>query len=401
MDQKLLDRFNYLKSLHLDIDMSRGKPSKEQLDLSNKMNDVLTSQSDYKSLDGVDVRNYGDLEGIKEARQLMGDVLGIDYQNVLVLGNSSLSAMYEQIARSFIYGVCGNAPWSKLEKVQWLCPIPGYDRHFAMLEHFGIEMISVPYYNDGPDMELIEALVNEENIKGIWIVPKFSNPLGITYSDEVIRRLARLKPAAKDFRIYVDNAYALHDFEGDVKLLNIYEEAKKAGNEDILYLFTSTSKLSFPGSGIAAIGASENNIRDITSHLKYQTISYDKINQLRHVCFFKNKEGLKSHALKHGQILLRKFKIVDEYLSKYCSDVAAWSTPKGGYFVTLKVKGNAKEVVARCKQCGVKLTEAGATHPYHNDPTNSYIRLAPSYLSEEDLRQAMEVICLSILLETE
>ena len=399
MDQ-LLTKFQQLKDKHLHIDMSRGKPSKEQLDLSNEMNDVLTSESDYLSEEGIDVRNYGGLLGIKEARKLMGDVLGVKEDNVIIFGNSSLEAMYQQIARSFLFGVCGSTPWNKLEKVQWLCPAPGYDRHFVMLEEFGIEMLEVPYYNDGPDMDFIEALVLEENVKGLWIVPKYSNPLGITYSDEVIKRLARLKPAAKDFRIYVDNAYALQDFEGETLLLNIYEEAKKVGNEDILYLFTSTSKITFPGSGIAALGASENNINDIASHLKYQTISYDKVNQLRHVRYFKDVNGLKEHTRKHGEILKKKFEIVDAYLSKYCNDVASWSTPKGGYFITLYVSHKAKEVVERCKECGVILTDAGAMFPYRHDSSNSYIRLAPSYVSEDELHQAMEVICLAIVIET-
>ena len=399
MDQ-LLTKFQQLKDKHLHIDMSRGKPSKEQLDLSNEMNNVLTSESDYLSEEGIDVRNYGGLLGIKEARKLMGDVLGIKEDNVIIFGNSSLEAMYQQIARNFLFGVCGSTPWNKLEKVQWLCPAPGYDRHFAMLEEFGIEMLEVPYYNDGPDMDFIEALVLEENVKGLWIVPKYSNPLGITYSDEVIKRLARLKPAAKDFRIYVDNAYALQDFEGETPLLNIYEEAKKVGNEDILYMFTSTSKITFPGSGIAALGASENNINDIASHLKYQTISYDKVNQLRHVRYFKDVNGLKEHTRKHGEILKKKFEIVDAYLSKYCNDVASWSTPRGGYFITLYVSHKAKEVVERCKECGVILTDAGSMFPYRHDSSNSYIRLAPSYVNEDELRQAMEVICLAILLET-
>ena len=395
MDQKL-ERFNYLKSLHLNIDMSRGKPSKEQLDLSLPMMDVLTSKSDYVSND-IDTRNYGSLEGIKEARKLMGDVLGVNEENVMIFGNSSLKVMYDLISKSFTHGVNGEKPWSKLDIVKWICSVPGYDRHFAICERFGIEMINVPLNEFGPDMDKVEELVKDENVKGIWCVPKHSNPSGITYSDEVIKRLANLKPKAKDFRIYYDNAYAIHDFDEEVKLLNIFDEAKKVGNEDIVYMFTSTSKVSFPGSGIAAFAGSVNNINDIKEALKYQIISYDKINQLRHARYFKDLDGLKAHIKRHSQILKPKFEIVDEYLSKYVKGLARWNNPTGGYFFCLEVPNKAKEVISLCKECGVTLTEAGATHPYHKDLTNSYIRLAPSYLSIDELKMAMEVICLSII----
>ena len=395
MDQKL-ERFNYLKSLHLNIDMSRGKPSKEQLDLSLPMMDVLTSKSDYVSND-IDTRNYGSLEGIKEARKLMGDVLGVNEENVMIFGNSSLKVMYDLISKSFTHGVNGEKPWSKLDIVKWICSVPGYDRHFAICERFGIEMINVPLNEFGPDMDKVEELVKDENVKGIWCVPKHSNPSGITYSDEVIKRLANLKPKAKDFRIYYDNAYAIHDFDEEVKLLNIFDEAKKVGNEDIVYMFTSTSKVSFPGSGIAAFAGSVNNINDIKEALKYQIISYDKINQLRHARYFKDLDGLKAHIKRHSQILKPKFEIVEEYLSKYVKGLARWNNPTGGYFFCLEVPNKAKEVISLCKECGVTLTEAGATHPYHKDLTNSYIRLAPSYLSIDELKMAMEVICLSII----
>ena len=395
MDQKL-ERFNYLKSLHLNIDMSRGKPSKEQLDLSLPIMDVLTSKSDYIS-NGIDTRNYGSLEGIKEARKLMGDVLGVNEENVMIFGNSSLKVMYDLISKSFTHGVNGEKPWSKLDIVKWICPVPGYDRHFAICERFGIEMINVPLNEFGPDMDKVEELVKDDNVKGIWCVPKHSNPSGITYSDEVIKRLANLKPKAKDFRIYYDNAYAIHDFDEEVKLLNIFDEAKKVGNEDIVYMFTSTSKVSFPGSGIAAFAGSVNNINDIKEALKYQIISYDKINQLRHARYFKDLDGLKAHIKRHSQILKPKFEIVEEYLSKYVKGLARWNNPTGGYFFCLEVPNKAKEVISLCKECGVTLTEAGATHPYHKDLTNSYIRLAPSYLSIDELKMAMEVICLSII----
>ena len=389
--------YNDLKSLYLNIDMSRGKPAKEQLDLSLPMMNVLSSSSNYVSEEGIDVRNYGALLGIKECRILMSEVLNVPFENVIVFGNSSLKVMYDLISKSFTHGVLGNKPWSQLDKIKWICLIPGYDRHFAILEHFGIEMIFAPLKEDGPDMDKVEELIKDESVKGLWCVPKHSNPSGVTYSDEVVKRLAKLSPKAKDFRIYWDNAYALSDFDKEIPLLNIYEEAKKVGNEDIVYLFTSTSKISFPGGGVAAFGASKRNIEDVANDIKYQIISYDKINQLRHVRYFKDLNGLKAHAKKHASILKKKFDIVEEYLSKYVSDIAKWNKPDGGYFFCLEVN-NAKEVIEKCKKCGVILTGAGATHPYHNDPTNSHIRLAPSYLSEDDLRLAMEVICASILL---
>ena len=387
------------KKAKLNIDLSRGRPSKEQLDLSLPMMDVLNSGSDYSS-SGLDTRNYGCLEGIKECRDLFAPILGVPSNNIIVMGNSSINIMYDQISRSFIFGVCGSTPWSKLEKVKWLCPVPGYDRHFSILEHFDIEMIPIHMNEDGPDIEEIEKYITDESVKGLWCVPKYSNPSGITYSDEVVRRLARLTPKAKDFRIYWDYAYAVHDFNEEEKLLNIYEEAKKNKNEDIVYIFISTSKITFPGSGISMIGGSENNINNIKSHLTIQTIGYDKINQLRHVRFFKDVDGLKKHMKKHGQILKRKFDIVESILSGNLTGLASWSHPKGGYFVLLEVNGIASQVVERCKECGVVLTAAGATHPYHKDPSNSYIRIAPSSLSDEDLKTAIEVLSLAVIEET-
>ena len=400
---KLLEVTNRIKThmeAHYSLDMTRGKPSKEQLNLSLPMMDVLSSSSDYQSIEGLDVRNYGGLTGLKECKELMSLVLGVPSNNVIIFGNSSLNAMYDQISRSYTHGVCDSTPWSKLEKVKWICLTPGYDRHFAICEHFNMEMISVPLNNDGPDMDKIEELVKDPSIKGLWCVPKYSNPSGISYSNKVIKRLAALKPAAKDFRIYYDNAYALHGFSDDKDLLNIYLEAKKNNNEDIVYIFTSTSKISFPGSGIAALGCSDNNIKDIESHLKYQTISYDKVNQLRHVRYFKDYQGLKNHAHKHSEILKKKFDIVLNTLESNVKDYANWTTPKGGYFITLTVDHIAKEVVDTCSQCGLKLTKAGATHPYGVDPTNSFIRIAPSYLSLEELKVASNILCDAIIYET-
>ena len=378
------------KNNSLNLDMTRGKPSKEQLDLSLPMLDILNSKSSFLDENDFDVRNYGELTGIPEARKLLGDVLGMDKDNIIVYGNSSLQIMYDQISRSFTHGVCGNPPFMKQGKIKWICPVPGYDRHFAICEHFGIEMINVEMDDDGPDMDRVEELVKDPAVKGMWIVPKFSNPSGICFSDEVIKRLAALKPEAKDFRIYVDNAYVLHGFK-DKEILNIYQEAKKIGNEDIIYMFTSTSKISFPGAGISCLGASSTNIEDIKKQLSNQIISYDKINQLRHVRFFKDVNGLKEHLKKHKQILKPKFDIVCFYLDQV-SSLIEYEKPSGGYFITIRTNGIAKEVVKECASRGVKLTAAGATHPYHKDSSNSYIRLAPSYLSESDLELAMQVL---------
>ena len=392
------EEFELYKNKGLHIDLSRGRPSKEQLDLSLQMMDILSSSSDYLS-NGIDTRNYGCLEGLKECRDLFSPIIGVPSNNIIIMGNSSINIMYDQISRSMLFGVCGSTPWSKIEKIKWLCPVPGYDRHFAILEHFGIEMIPIHMNENGPDVDEVEKYISDESVKGLWCVPKYSNPSGITYSDEVVKRLAGLSPKAKDFRIYWDYAYAIHDFNKEEKLLNIYEEAKKNNNEDIVYIFTSTSKVTFPGSGISLIGASDNNINDIKSHLTIQTIGYDKINQLRHIRFFKTVDELKKNMKKHGEILKRKFDIVESILSRNLSGLAKWSHPKGGYFVLLEVKGIASQVVERCKECGVALTAAGATHPYHKDPSNSYIRIAPSSLSDEDLKTAMEVLCVAVKME--
>ena len=362
--------------------------------------DVLNSDSSYIDNEGLDVRNYGGLEGIPECKEMMAEVLGVPKNNIIIFGNSSLNAMYDQIVRSYTFGVCGETPWVKLPKVKWLCPVPGYDRHFAITEHFGIEMINVPMNEDGPDMDVVEELVKDETVKGIWCVPKYSNPSGVTYSAETVKRMANLHTKAKDFRIYWDNAYALHLVgEEDDELTNIYEEAFKSYNEDIVYIFTSTSKITFPGSGIACLGASQKNLQDILSHLKYQTIGYDKVNQLRYVRYFKNMSGLKNQMTKHSKILERKFHIVDSYLHDEVRDIADWNCPNGGYFFTVQVPDIAREVIARCLECGVKLTEAGATHPYHIDPDNTHIRLAPSYVDIEELKTAMNVLTTCIRIE--
>ncbi len=388
--------------LNLKLDMSRGKPCKEQLDLSMKMMDMLNSSTDLMCEDGIDCRNYGVLGGIEECKRLLGDIIEVPPQNIIIYGNSSLLIMYGCISRAMTHGVLGSEPWAKQGKIKWLCPVPGYDRHFAITEYFGIEMINVPMNADGPDMDMVEELIKDEAVKGIWCVPKYSNPDGTTYSEATVKRFARLKPTAKDFRIYWDNAYSVHHLYPDKQdfLLEILDECKKAGNPDIVYKFTSTSKISFPGSGIAALAASENNVAEIKKQLSIQTIGFDKVNQLRHVRFFKNLDGIKEQMRKHADILRPKFELVEKILEENLKGFAEWTKPNGGYFILLKTKGCAKEVVARCLKAGVKLTEAGATHPYHIDPENSYIRIAPSYPSLSELKTATEVLVNAVKIET-
>ena len=388
----------------LKLDMSRGKPSQEQLDLSMGMMDVLSSYSDLACEDGTDCRNYGVLDGIQEAKVLIGDMIECNPENIIIYGNSSLNIMYDTISRSMTHGVMGNTPWCKLDKVKFLCPVPGYDRHFAITEYFGIEMINVPMLPTGPDMDMVEELVSkDEAIKGIWCVPKYSNPQGITYSDETVRRFARLKPAAKDFRIYWDNAYSIHHLYDDNQdfLVEILEACAKAGNPDLVYKFTSTSKVSFPGSGIAAVAASKANLEDFRSYMQIQTIGHDKLNQLRHVKFFKNIDGLHEHMRKHAAILRPKFEMVLNTLDRELGGlgIGEWTKPHGGYFISFdSMEGCAKAIVAKAKEAGVVLTGAGATYPYGKDPKDSNIRIAPSFPTPEDLGKAAEVFVLCVKL---
>ena len=382
----------------LKLDISRGKPGKEQLDLAMPMLDVLNSEADLNAADGTDVRNYGMLDGIPEAKKLMGDLMGVDPSQVIVFGNSSLNSMYDCIGRSMIFGVMGSIPWSKLDKVKFLCPVPGYDRHFAVTEQFGCELISIPMGEDGPDMDMVEEYVNNDPaVKGIWCVPLYSNPTGCVYSDETVRRMAALKPAAKDFRIYWDNAYCVHHLyeEKQGKILNILEECAKAGNPDMVYKFTSTSKISFPGSGIAAIAASRNNLEDIEKQLKFQTIGHDKVNQLRHVRYFKDIHGMVEHMRLHADVMRPKFEAVIRILEQELGglNIGTWTEPKGGYFISFdSLEGCAKDIVARCKKAGVVMTSAGATYPYGKDPHDSNIRIAPTYPTLADLITAGELV---------
>ena len=386
------------KALNLQLDMSRGKPSPSQLDVSLGLMDALNSNSVLKSEDGTDCRNYGVLDGIPEAKKLMADMMGTTADHIIIFGNASLTIMYDSISRSYTHGVLGSTPWCKLDKVKFLCPVPGYDRHF------GIEMINVPMTQDGPDMDMVEELVaNDDSIKGIWCVPKYSNPQGYCYSDETVRRFANLKPAAKDFRIYWDNAYVIHHLYEDnqVEIPDIISECEKAGNPNLVYEFASTSKVSFPGSGIAAMAASAENLADVKKQMTIQTIGYDKLNQLRHVAYFKNIDGLKAHMKKHADAMRPKFeavlKVLDEELTG--AEIGSWVKPLGGYFISFDaMEGCAKKIVAKCKEAGVTLTNAGATFPYGKDPKDSNIRIAPSFPTPEEMAVATDLFVLCVKL---
>ena len=406
LKKELTRKFEEVKAKGLKLDMSRGKPSTEQLNLSMGMMDVLTSSSDLVCEEGVDCRNYGVLDGIREAKQLLADMMEVPKDNIVIFGNSSLNVMYDTVARSMIHGVMGSTPWCKLDKVKFLCPVPGYDRHFAITEHFGIEMINVPMTPTGPDMDMVEKLVSSDPaIKGIWCVPKYSNPQGYSYSDETVRRFARLKPAASDFRIFWDNAYGVHhlyDHDQD-HLIEILAECKRAGNPDLVYKFASTSKISFPGSGIAAIATSHNNLEDIKAQLKNQTIGHDKVNQLRHARFFKDIHGMVEHMRKHADIIRPKFEAVEEILDRELEGlgIGRWTKPRGGYFISFdSLDGCAKDIVARCKKAGVVMTSAGATYPYGKDPHDSNIRIAPTYPTLGDLITAAELFTLCVKLSS-
>ncbi len=388
----------------IKLDMSRGKPSKAQLDLSNGMMDVLNSSADMVCEAGVDCRNYGIMDGIPEARRLLADMSEVPEKNILIYGNSSLNVMFDTVARAMSMGVCGHTPWAKLDEVKFLCPVPGYDRHFGITEFFGIKMINVPLLETGPDMDMVEKLVSEDPaVKGIWCVPKYSNPTGTSYSDETVLRFARLKPAAPDFRIFWDNAYSIHHlYEDDQDVIpELLTECEKVGNEDMVYKFISTSKVSFPGSGIAAMAASEANLADARRSMKYQTIGHDKLNQLRHVRFFKDMDGMHEHMRKHAAILRPKFQAVLGTLESGLGglEIGTWTNPKGGYFISFNsLDGCAKRIVSLAKEAGLVLTGAGATYPYGKDPHDSNIRIAPSFPTSEELQQAAElfVVCVKL-----
>lgn len=402
--EELEQQFAEVRARGLKMDMSRGKPSAEQLELSVGMLDTVNSKSSLLCENGMDARNYGILDGIPEAKKLFADIMETEPENVIVFGNSSLNIMYDTVARSMLHGVMGCTPWCKLDKVKFLCPVPGYDRHFGITEHFGIEMINIPMREDGPDMDMVEDLVNTDaSVKGIWCVPKYSNPQGITYSGETVRRFAHLQPAAEDFRIYWDNAYCVHHLYEDKQdqILEILEECKKAGSPDMVYKFSSTSKISFPGAGIAALAASEANLKDVKNTMKMQTIGHDKINQLRHVRFFKDLDGIHAHMKKHAEIIRPKFEAVLSALERELGDleIGRWIAPRGGYFISFEaMDGCAKAIVAKAKEAGLVMTEAGATYPYGKDPHDSNIRIAPTYPTLEELKEAAEIFVLSVKL---
>lgn len=396
----LVKKYENVKGMGLKLNMARGKPGKEQLDLSLEMLDVLNSKSDFVGADGMDCRNYGILEGIEECRKLFGEILSVPSETVMVGGSSSLNMMFDTISCMMTKPVVdGCKPWYEVKDRKFLCPVPGYDRHFGITEYYGFEMIPVPMTENGPDMDIVEKFVeNDASIKGIWCVPKYSNPQGITYSDETVRRFAALKPAAKDFRIMWDNAYCIHDISDTPdELLNIYDECKKNGTEDMPILFCSTSKITFPGAGVAAMAASDNNMKVFKERYNYQVISYDKLNMLRHVKFFKDFDGVMEHMQKHKAVLKPKFDIVLNALDSQLKTVGIgeWTNPNGGYFVSIDVlSGTAKRVVQLCKDAGVVLTGAGATYPYGKDPDDKNIRIAPTFPPNDELETAMDVFCI-------
>ena len=400
----LEEEYKTLEGKGLNLNMARGKPGFSQLAISMPMLDVISSSSDMRTVLGNDTRNYGDLDGIGECRRLLADMMGVKKDNVVICGNSSLNIMYDTVSRSMVKGVNGSTPWTQLDEVKFLCPVPGYDRHFKITEYFGITMINIPLYDDGPDMDMVEKYVNNDPaVKGIWCVPKYSNPTGISYSDEVVKRFANLKPAAEDFRIFWDNAYCIHHLYNDTQdeILNILDECEKAGNPNMVYIFASTSKISFPGSGVSAIASSLENIDFIESQMTVQTIGHDKINQLRHARFFKDINGLKAHMKLHANLLRPKFEAVLDTLESELSglEIGNWVKPRGGYFISFDaLPGCAKAIVAKCKALGVVLTGAGATFPYGKDPQDSNIRIAPSFPTPEEMEEAAKVFVLCVKL---
>ena len=396
--EQLQKRYDEFKAQNLALDMSRGKPSAQQLDISMDMLSDIDMSVNFKASNGFDCRNYGVLDGIPECKKLFADLLEVEEKNIIVGGNSSLTMMFDYVAQCMTHGA-GKEAWLKQGDIKFICPVPGYDRHFGILEHFGIEMINVPLLADGPDMDMVNELIKDETVKGMILVPKYSNPEGITFSDECVRKIAAIKPAAEDFRVIWDNAYCIHDINDTPdSLLNIFEAAKEFSSEDMFIEVTSTSKISFPGSGVSALAASDKNIAMIKSRMTIQTIGNDKLNQLRHVEYFKNLDGIKAHMKKHADSLRPKFEAVVKCFEKEFSGlgIAEWKKPNGGYFVSLNVlEGTAKRTGVLCKEAGVVLTPPGATYPYGKDPADSNIRIAPSFPCVEELEKAAELLCIS------
>ncbi len=400
--QKTAEEYEAFRAQNLSLNMARGKPCAKQLDLALGVLEALHARSEFANSNGDDCRNYGVWNGLPEMRAIFSEMLGVPADQIVLGNNSSLQMMFDCVSQGYTHGFSGCKPWCKQEKVKFLCPVPGYDRHFAVTEYFNIEMIPVPMLRTGPDMDIIERLVSDPAVKGCWCVPKYSNPTGVTYSDETVRRFAALHPAATDFRIMWDNAYCVHDLtDTPDTLLNLYEECLKQGTEDNVLFFASTSKISFPGAGVAALAASPRNIADVKKRITTQTIGPDKLNQLRHILFLHDIDGVKELMQGHRAILEPKFRIVHEFLERELGElgIARWSAPNGGYFVNLDVMtGCAKRVVSLCKEAGVILTDAGATFPYGADPNDSNIRIAPSFPPEEELREAMKLLCICVKL---
>ena len=393
-------RYDEMVARGLALNMARGKPSAAQLELSLPLLDVLDAEADLTAEDGTDCRNYGVLDGIPEAKRLMATLLDDEPDSVIVLGNASLTAMYDALVRLMLFGTQGSAPWGQLPAVKWLCPVPGYDRHFTICEALGIEMIPVPMDEHGPDMDEVERLAGADDaVKGIWCVPKYSNPTGVTYSDEVVRRLASMACAAPDFRIFWDNAYAVHHFSAEAeqdRVLDIAAACAAAGNPERYLKFGSTSKITFPGAGVAAVAASPANVAEIKRHMNAQAIGHDKLNQLRHARFLDEGRGLASHMAAHGALMGPKFELVCRRLDEELGEagIATWTNPRGGYFVSFEgPAGTARRIVALAKEAGVTMTGAGATWPYGDDPNDSNIRIAPSLPPLEELDAAMDVFC--------
>lgn len=398
LKSELEKKYNEIKNMNLSLDMSRGKPGHEQLELSYDVLKVFNGGDTCISDSGIDCRNYGVLDGIPECKKLFSELLSVPCDNIIIGGSSSLNLMFDFISQCMVSGIGGCEPWINQGKIKFICNVPGYDRHFGIAEYFGIEMISVPLTANGPDVKAISELIKDSSVKGMFCVPKYSNPDGITYSDETVEALASLKPAAKDFRVIWDNAYFVHDLtDTPDSLLNIFDVCKKYGTEDYFVEFTSTSKISFPGAGISAIAASDRNIADIKNRMKYQTIGFDKLNQLRHVRYYKNGDGIKAHMKKHAAIIAPKFQIVLDALESEIAplDIGEWVKPNGGYFISYNVTlGSAKRIGELCKEAGLVLTTVGATFPYGKDPQDRNIRIAPTFPSNEELKKAVEIFCL-------
>ncbi len=399
--QETKEAYAAFQAKKLSLNMARGKPAPAQLDLTMPMLDALPSSSNLISESGDDCRNYGVLSGISEVKKLFAELIGANPDEMFIGGNSSLELMFACIQIAYVKGIAGCTPWSKLDNVKFLCPVPGYDRHFGLTEYFGVEMIPVPMTEDGPDMDMVQKYVeSDDSVKGIWCVPIYSNPGGVVYSDATVRRFAALKPAAKDFRIFWDNAYCIHHLvENPKRPLTINAACKETGNEGIFYQFMSTSKITFSGGGVAAFNTSAENLAELSKHLGVQTIGFDKVNQMRHIAFFKDAAGVKAHMEKHRQILKPKFDAVLDMLDAEIKPlgIGAWTKPEGGYFVSFNAPKNcAKRVVTLCKEGGVTLTGAGATFPYKKDPDDSNIRIAPTYPTVEELKLAMELFCICV-----